>query len=916
MDAEYRLDFFKKNGFQRKICPTCKAPFWTQDAQRANCGDPPCAEYQFLGSPVTKKKYNARDMRERFLAFFESKGHTRLARYPVVARWREDIYLTIASIADFQPHVTSGLVPPPANPLTISQPCIRLNDLDSVGRSGRHLTNFEMMAHHAFNSPGTEVYWKEETTAYCHEFMTKALGIKGESFTYKEKPWAGGGNAGPAFEVLTHGLEVATLVFMGLRADPKGGTELYGERYSEMPMRIVDTGYGLERLAWVSSGQPTIYDALYPDLVKDLSKRAGLSGTLEDPTTRAILTELPKISSIMDVDTPGKLTLARNEVLARLRARGLTCDMETLVAVTGPLERIYAAIDHSRCLAFMFGDGIVPSNVKAGYLARLVLRRTIRLLDELAIDLSLADLVDQQLAGLSIDYPEMKRHRDRVREVCELEIQRYRETVDKGRRLARREAEKLGKGAALPTARLIDFYDAHGLSPEIVKEAAKEVGVEVDVPDNFYTLVAAKHSKAAPEETAAAAEKAYPGVKPTRLLFYEQPSLKEFEAVVLYAKENEVLLDQTAFYPEGGGQPADQGFLLTEDRTVSVLDVQKHGDIVVHVVDGKLARGEKVRGRLDGSRRLGLTRSHTATHVVVGSARRVLGDHLWQAGAQKGVESSRIDISHYKRVSDEELREIEQLANLIVMDDIRVETGFHPREEADRKWGFRLYQGGVPPSRDIRVVRIGDFDVQACAGTHTKSTSEVGPIKVLKTERVQDGVERIVFAAGMSAVKHIQERDLILQDASEVFSVPQDQLPKTASRFFDEWKQLRKQVEELQGKLAAAQAENVGKAPARKTPVGPVVLLRLDASATPDSMRTLSTKIAAERPDVVAVVTNPEGGFVVAAGAKSGADAKKVTDRLKTAFGGGGGGSAQMTQGKLAKVTSATTDDEIWAALG
>ncbi len=155
LEEEYQLEYFKNQGFIRKICKSCGSAFWTRDSSREDCGDAPCVTYTFIGSPVFTP-HTIDEMREAFLSFFEKNGHTRIERYPVVARWRDDIYLTIASIADFQPFVTAGIVPPPANPLTISQPCIRLNDLDSVGKSGRHLTTFEMLAHHAFNTPTEE----------------------------------------------------------------------------------------------------------------------------------------------------------------------------------------------------------------------------------------------------------------------------------------------------------------------------------------------------------------------------------------------------------------------------------------------------------------------------------------------------------------------------------------------------------------------------------------------------------------------------------------------------------------------------------------------------------------------------------------------------------------------------------------
>ena len=268
------LEYFKTQGLTRKVCKSCGSAFWTRDTTRELCGDAPCEPYNFIGNPVFKT-HTLDSMREAYLSFFEKQGHTRIERYPVVARWRDDIYLTIASIADFQPFVTGGIVPPPANPLTISQPCIRLNDLDSVGRSGRHLTTFEMMAHHAFNTPSEEIYWKDRTVELCDQFIA-SIGGDINKVTYKEHPWIGGGNAGPSVEVLIGGLEIATLVFMSLGREktPGTGIDLNGEMYYPMKLRIVDTGYGLERLVWASKGSPTIYDAVFPEMVSRVMSAA------------------------------------------------------------------------------------------------------------------------------------------------------------------------------------------------------------------------------------------------------------------------------------------------------------------------------------------------------------------------------------------------------------------------------------------------------------------------------------------------------------------------------------------------------------------------------------------------------------------------------------------------------------------
>lgn len=224
-----------------------------------------------------------------------------MSRYPVVARWRDDIYLTIASIADFQPFVTSGEVAPPYNPLTISQPCIRLSDLDAVGRTGRHLTTFEMMAHHAFNKPDAEIYWKDRTVELCDELLN-SLGVDPMAVTYKEEPWAGGGNAGPCVETLVGGLEVATLVFMNLEQTKDGPIEIKGEKYRKMDNYIVDTGYGLERFVWASKGSPTIYDAVFPNIVKELVNLAGIEHELENPEYANILAQNARLAGLMDVN--------------------------------------------------------------------------------------------------------------------------------------------------------------------------------------------------------------------------------------------------------------------------------------------------------------------------------------------------------------------------------------------------------------------------------------------------------------------------------------------------------------------------------------------------------------------------------------------------------------------------------------
>lgn len=883
-DDEYRLDFFIEEGFHHKKCEKCGKFFWTRDGGRNTCGDPPCDPYTFIGSPIFKRQHSLDEMREHYLGFFEARGHTRIKRYPVAARWRDDIYLTIASIADFQPFVTSGQVPPPANPLTISQPCIRLDDLDSVGRSGRHLTTFEMMAHHVFNTPDREIYWKDRTVRLCDELLV-GLGMDPLAVTYKENPWAGGGNAGPSVEVMVGGLELATLVFMDLVATPKGSVEIKGERYEKMKNYIVDTGYGLERFVWASNGAPTIYDAIFPDLVGQVADLAGVEHNLDDPEYAEIFAQNARLAGMVDLDE-----YSMKDLRAKI-AGSIGIDPERLEKAILPMERVYAVVDHTRCLAYMLGDGIIPSNVKGGYLTRLVIRRTLRLMKELGLRLPLADLVQLQISRL--DYPEWEESFATIREILDQEEQKYAETLEKGMRLVRKTAESyLKKNEPVPLSEMISLYDTHGIPPEIAHEAAVQMGAQVELPDNFYSLVAKKHIRAEPEE-----EKKPPIPGKTELLFYENPFEEQFEAQVLDVVEGAAILDRTLLYPEGGGQPADHGTLEKDSQVFPVIDVQKSGEVVLHKLAEPccLAKGDRVKGKVDMRRRLAHARHHTATHLVHDSAKRVLGKHIWQAGAQKSEDRARLDISHFKRITDAELKAIELEANRRVMELVPVDTQFLPRTEAEKLFGFELYQGGVPPGKLIRVVRVGS-DIEACAGTHVTNTGMIGMIKILRAERIQDGVERIEFAAGEAAVRASQARDDLLAGASGILRVPNEQLPRTAERFFEEWKSQQKEIERLKEDLAIARLKTL--VSEAETIDGLRVIVQKMGNADIDELLKAAALLAEE--DCVALLGSKTGKLVAAVGQSGLSKGIKAGSIIKAAakvLGGGGGGRPQLAQG-------------------
>ena len=901
---EYALPFFKEEGFVRKLCPKCGEYYWTQNSNQETCGESTseeCAYYTFLNNPPTKRSYSLPEMREVFLSFFEKHGHTRIKPYPVVARWRSDIYLTHASIIDFQPYVTEGIAPPPANPLVIAQPCIRLVDISNTGPTfGRHLTIFEMGGHHAFNYPDREVYWKDQTVRYHHEFVTRALGVKSDEVTYKEDVWVGGGNAGPDVECIIGGLEVGTLVFMQYK--------VVNDEFVKLPIRTVDTGYGIDRFAWLSQGVPSCFHAVYGRLLDKIFKMAGLN-----KVDNEFLSSVAKYSGLVSVDKTANRLAARKRV-----AELVGMNMDALDKVLAPIENAFAVADHTKCLSFILSEGVVPSNIQEGYLARLLFRRVYRLLRSLNVNPEkLYDIVDMQVDLWSKDYPQIKTMRNEIIEMLKSEEEKFEDTIKRGEGMVKRIADELKAKSVnqMPDAALSELYDSQGLPPEIVKQVAEGEGVKVEIPENFYALIAKRHmqaTKPAEEETEAeqTLETAAETLPATEQIYYADAYMKEFDAKVLKVINGEyVVLDRTCFYPEGGGQPADHGFLTFGNVTAEVTDVQKVGRVIVHKIKGASPReGTNIKGAIDWEKRYGLMKAHTATHLVNGAARRVLGEHVWQYGTQKGLESSRLDISHYRRLTTEEIHKIEALANQAVLANMHVETTWMTRNEAESRYGFRLYQGGAVPGKDIRVVKTGDWDVEACAGTHLKNTGEIGLVKIIYTERVQDGVERLAYAVGLQALKTVQEQESLLWKVSEILNAPLEKLDKTAEKLMKELKEVnadkRRLTKELAVRDSGTSTEKVDMTKSEGK-IGCVKVVKRDFLDEIDVNRMVQTANEIIRRDETAVTLfyaadDKNARILVMAGKKAvekGVNASKVIQEVSPIIGGGGGGKPNFAQG-------------------
>ena len=921
------LQVFHENGYTRRSCRVTGLWFWSSDPNRDTCGDTEEDEYTFIGAPIidgfSQRGRELKDaMREQFIGFFEQREHTRVEPYPVLARWRDDIHLTIASIADFQPHVTSGAVEPPANPLAISQPCIRLNDIDAVGRSGRHLTTFEMMAHHVFNRPdeGKMYYWMEECVKYCHDMLCVTFGIDPAEITYVENPWSGGGNAGPAVEVIVGGLELATLVFMNLEEDEEGDVEIKGVKYSEMPLQIIDTGYGLERFCWAAAGTPTIYEAIYPESVAWLKQQAGFSAKMFDMTQDeldSVLGEMSRLFGIMNIEAGSDGDRMRDVFLSRLKERGHSIDSEMFTAITEPLSKIYAIPDHMHALANMLGDGLVPSNAKAGYLARMIARRVLRMRDDLGLDVSLSDLA---LHHLDVNYStkRMKQTQEGLVTILKGEEERYDEMLRKGMQVVKTAIKDIPKEATeIPDEILFTINDSHGIAPDLVMNIATDMGwKKLVLRTGFNAEMAERHAAMAKAAAKAVSAKplveSIPELPATVALYYEDVSSQNFEASVLAClplvgddlpegATHGIVLDRTCFYPEGGGQEGDYGNLTCDSASHSVLDTRKVGELVIHLSSGPFEVGDMVHGELDWARRRQLMDHHTAVHIVGGAARRLLGPHIYQAGANKSVESARLDITHHRRLTRSDLDQIEALANEVVQNVSRTEKLTLDRKDADRKFGFDLYQGGAPKGSDIRILRIADHDIQACGGTHHDEPGRIGQIRIVRSNAVQDGVERLHIVAGQAAMEHARNQETILRDASEVFQVPVEELPATANRFFGEWKEQRKRIEALEAEIVRLRTSGGGDDMVEVEGVR-IVIMEVDGDLK-QMTKMLKELTLDESKPTLAILGSREGGGKLMVAITEGTVASEkfnavdILRAISSHISGGGGGRPTFAQG-------------------
>ena len=621
---------------------------------------------------------------------------------------------------------------------------------------------------------------------FNYRWLTEELEVDPDEITFIEDVWAGGGNLGPSIEYFINGLEVGNMVFMQYKTFPDGTRE-------ELPIKIIDTGIGMERIPWLINGSATSYVDTFPKSLEYLSKKVDVQINSE------IWEKLGPYTCQLNIDEVDNIDKTWEQISAKI---GI--DVKTVKEAIGPVKDLYIVLDHTRTVLMIISDGSLPSNVGGGGNVRNILRRVFALLkknnwwDKLKMEgfLELFEMHKRDLEELYGKFQEYKSFGP----IIEIEYERWINTDT----IQRTKLEKmLNKTKKLSIDDWIVAMTSWGIPADVIAQVSKD-----PVPGNLYYEIAIRQ-----ERVSKAAEVILYNTThlvETENLSYDTECLKEFKAKVVdifanLSQKNErniVILDRSAYYPTSGGQQNDLGFLRIDGLDYKVVNCEKVGKCVLHILNEPLPKpndayiGKDVIGVVDIERRNILRNHHTATHIVFAACRKVLGPHVWQNGAKKTIEQAHLDITHYSSLTKQQEMDIENEANRIILRGKKINKFFMDKAQAEKDYGFRLYQGGIVPGNKLRVVNIEETDVEACCGTHCDNTQEVGVIRLLKTHRISDGILRLYYVAGNKTIEKLNYDTDILNQVCDLWSVPKGQIIETADRFFKDFKKMDKELTE------------------------------------------------------------------------------------------------------------------------
>jgi alanyl-tRNA synthetase len=853
-------------------------------------------------------------IRERFLTFFEGKGHTRVPSSPLVPQNDPSLLFVNAGMVQFK-DVFTGKDKRPYSRATTSQKCVRAggkhNDLENVGYTPRHHTFFEMLGNFSFGD-----YFKEDAIRFAWEFITQVLelpteriavtvfagddevpaddeaariweqvGVKPERifrFGRKDNYWQMGdtGPQGPCSEIHYYTEEIDPSMWSADRVENSDGwLEIWNLVFMQfekaavdaplvpLPEPCVDTGAGLERLAMVMQGQTSTYATdLMLDLLQDIAREAGKTyGSNED-----------------------------DDVSMRVIA------------------------DHARSTAFLVADGVQPSNEGRGYVLRRIMRRAIRHGRKLGFETlffhKACQSVVERMQGA---YPELEPARTLVEKVAENEEVSFRRTLDRGLKLLSERLDHHASGGALDPTFVAELYDTFGFPIDLTRVIAEEQGISVD-EGAAQEEVRKKQAKGAggdlnqERQVDAVWFRLKDEHGPTHFSGHETDAdhgrvlalVRDGELLerVESGRAVEVLLDRTPFYGESGGQVGDVGTLEGDGVTVRVEDTKKPvAELVVHrgtVLNGTLEPGVHLRAQVDARQRDLTRKNHSATHMLHLSLREVLGDHVRQKGSLVAPDRLRFDFSHFEPVSASELSAIEDRVNRMVLANLPTEVAEQSLEDAKRAGAMMLF--GEKYGDQVRTVRIAGDSFELCGGTHVARSGDVGLFKIVSESAVASGIRRIEALTGPAALAWMQERDQMLQRAAGLLKVTPGEVVDRVERLVRRTKELERELDE-----ARAQAALGGGAEASAGPeeIAGIPVLFKKADGTPKkALRALSDQLRDRLQSGVVVLTSRDGdrlSLLVAAtpDLKGRVHAGDLVKRATGAIGGSGGGRPDFAQG-------------------
>ena len=866
------------------------------------------------------------DLREKYLAFFESKGHLRMPSFSLIPNNDKSLLLINSGMAPMKKFFTGEEIPP-RNRVCTCQKCIRTPDLERVGHTARHGTYFEMLGNFSFGD-----YFKEEAIPWAWEFLTVTLEIPSDLLwpsVYEQDDEAyaiwrdkigvpeahivklgkadnfwehGSGPCGPCSEIyfdrgIKYGcgspdckpgcdcdrfMEIWNNVFSQFNNDGQGN-------YTELAQKNIDTGMGLERLACVLQG----------------------------------------VDNLFEVDTVRRIL----DTVCEIAGKTYGADKKNDVSIR-------VVTDHIRSATFMIADGVIPSNEGRGYVLRRILRRACRHGKLLGINrMFLEELCKIVISQNENAYPELKTKYDYVLKVVRLEEERFNATIDAGLGILAgiiENATAEGK-TVISGDDAFKLYDTFGFPIDLTREIAEEKGLSID-EEAFVTLMNEQKTRAR------AARGNISGWSDSSKSLLENLSATEFlgyseneccgkilsifvdnDAVDTVSEgECTIVTDKTVFYGEGGGQVGDTGVITLGETTISVIDTKKANGIFLHecrVENGSVKIGDTVTLSIDIARRNSIRRNHSSAHLLQAALRTVLGTHVEQAGSYVDENRVRFDFTHLSAMTREELDKVEALVNTAILTAEGCQTIVTSPDEAKKMGAMALF--GEKYGDVVRVVKIGSTSTELCGGTHVSSTGEIGLFKIISETSVAAGVRRIEGTTGLGVLALLEEKQQIINDTASVLKVPNpNAIAKKAESVQGELKATKRELESANARLAEIKTESLLSG---IKPVGKFLLLTATVDVKPDAARALCDSVKAKHSNgiaVLAVVNDGKLNFVAAAGkdaVAAGAHCGNILREVSAITGGKGGGrpDSAMSGGRdIDKIAEALKKaEEILASL-